>query len=165
MFDWFYSFFHFSSMISRRIFEFQVLMFALPIASFYFILFCLLHFEMCHNCTKILIYPILTQCLLNSMENIATLKPFLSGKKSNLRHLWNPSICNKVLIQVMDICVSWLDFVRVPFKTPKNLINVVDQIPHQQTKSNPGLRMQITADPIQIGCHIWGGGSFTCFWG
>lgn len=38
MFDWLHSFFHFSNRISKRIFEFEVLMFALPIASFYFIL-------------------------------------------------------------------------------------------------------------------------------
>jgi hypothetical protein len=38
MFDWLHSFFHFSNRISKRIFEFEVLMFALPIALFYFIL-------------------------------------------------------------------------------------------------------------------------------
>ncbi len=38
MFDWFHSFFHFSKRISKRILEFQVFMFALPISLFYFIL-------------------------------------------------------------------------------------------------------------------------------
>jgi hypothetical protein len=113
MFDWFHSFFHFSKWISKRIFEISIVNVCITNCITFSQFFCLLHYEMCLNCTNILIYPILTQCLLNSMENIATLKPFFSGKKPNLKHLWNPSICNKVLIQVMDICVSWLDFVCV----------------------------------------------------